>query len=95
LEQLSVKFLKTTNNYLYKNKIEINSIEILKQKTINSDKILVKALSPVEAHTTNYDNDTKSTYYHSPFEAKFSDLINENINLEEEVKKYLDEEDED
>ncbi len=79
LEQLSVKFLKTTNNYLHKNKIEINSIEILKQKTINSDKILVKALSPVETHTTNYDNDIKSTYYHSPFEEKFGDLINENM----------------
>jgi len=71
--------VKIGNNQLY-----ISSIEVYKNRTFDNT-IKIKILSPITVYSTLYKNDGKSkkTYYYTPYEKEFKDLIHDNI-----IKKY-------
>lgn len=78
---------QTAKNFALSTKIEIaginftvTSIEIVSADKIESDKIRINAVEPVEVHSTLSKSDgTKKTYYYSPKEKEFSQLINSNL----------------
>ena len=52
----------------------------MKPPDINSESIKTKAISPIEVHSTLSKGDgKKKTYYYTPFEKEFPELINLNI----------------
>ncbi|MFA5878933.1 MAG: CRISPR-associated endoribonuclease Cas6 [Candidatus Margulisiibacteriota bacterium] len=64
-------------------KVVVSSVEI-KKLEIKEPKIKIKMLSPMTVYSTLTNGDKKKTYYYSPFEADFTELISENLR-----KKYL------
>ncbi len=60
------------------NRLSLKEIAVLKSGKIDSSRIKVKTLSPIEVHTTFEVNGKKKTYYYNPKESDFSKLINEN-----------------
>ncbi|MFX0548653.1 CRISPR-associated endoribonuclease Cas6 [Hathewaya histolytica] len=61
--------------------IMIESVNILKCN-IEED-MEIYTLSPITVYSTFQHNEKKKTYYYSPFESEFSELIRENL-----IKKY-------
>ncbi len=58
----------------------VSSVEIFEDDNITQNKIRIKTLNPVEVHSTLLKADgTKKTYYYSPAESEFQDLINKNL----------------
>ncbi len=60
------------------NIVSLKEIAVLKQAEINTSKILIKTLSPIEVHSTFEIEGKKKTHYYTPFEEDFNRLINEN-----------------
>ncbi|MGR3219793.1 MAG: CRISPR-associated endoribonuclease Cas6 [Candidatus Anammoxibacter sp.] len=80
LEQIAKNIIANENVMLGKNKMSISSVEIIKDEDIKSDKIRVNALTPIEVHSTLTKGDgAKKTYYYSPSETEYSELINANL----------------
>ncbi|GAX59407.1 uncharacterized protein of RAMP superfamily [Candidatus Scalindua japonica] len=62
------------------NKMSISSVEIIKNDEITENKIRINALTPIEIHSTLLKGDgSKKTYYYSPSETEYSELISENL----------------
>ncbi len=60
--------------------MSISSVEIIKDDDITGNKIRINALTPIETHSTLLKGDgSKKTYYYSPSESEYSELINENL----------------
>jgi len=58
----------------------VSAIEIIEDDDIIQNKIRIKTITPIEVHSTILDeNGSKKTYYYSPVEIKFFDLINKNL----------------
>ena len=82
-EEFTENLVKADDIKIGKNTLFLSSVEVFMKK-INSKKIKIKMLSPVVVYSTLKKADgTKKTYYYSPFESEFSDLISKNI-----LKKY-------
>ncbi len=64
-------------------KIVVSSVEI-KKLEIKEPQIKIKMLSPMTVYSTLTNGDKKKTYYYSPFETDFTELIASNLK-----KKYL------
>ncbi len=80
LEQTAKNFATSTEINIAGNRLVINSIEIIPDENIETGKIRINAVEPVEVHSTLSKADgTRKTYYYSPKEKEFSDLINANI----------------
>lgn len=62
--------------------IFVESVEI-KKITISNNSIGIKMLSPMTVYSTLSNPEQKKTYYYSPFEKEFSELIEKNLQ-----KKY-------
>ena len=79
LESLAIYLLKRQFIKLGGNLCRFASIEV--ESPINVDgSVLVKAISPISVHRTLYDKEgRKKTYYFSPWEAEFSELILDNL----------------
>ena len=62
------------------NVTNVSSIEIFEDDNITQDKIRIKTLNPIEVHSTLFKADgSKKTYYYSPAESEFQELINKNL----------------
>ena len=62
------------------NAMSISSVEIIKDDEITGNRIRINALTPIETHSTLSKGDgSKKTYYYSPSESEYSELINENL----------------
>ena len=71
--------IKLGNSYLRPVGVEVSISEKMKSP------LITKALSPITVYSTlQSGNGKKKTYYYSPFEDDFSELIRENI-----IKKYI------
>ena len=75
--------LKKQEFYLDKNKVFIEEIKVLKRPEFKEKRIKIKMLSPLTVYSTFESSDKKKTYYYSPQESEFSQLLKENLK-----KKY-------
>ncbi len=83
-EEFTSSIIKLNEVVLWKNRLYVSSIEVFTKK-FNKEKILIKMLSPITIYSTLKKPDgKKKTYYYSPFEKEFSELIEKNI-----IKKYI------
>lgn len=58
----------------------VSSIATIDDTKITQNKIRIKTVNPIEVHSTLLKADgTKKTYYYSPAENEFNDLINKNM----------------
>ncbi len=90
IEQFAKNLILKEEFYLGKNRIKLHSVEILKPVEVLKNKIKVKALSPIEAHSTLLKGDgSKKTYYYSPAEKEFSELVN--LNLKKKWEAFYNE----
>jgi CRISPR-associated endoribonuclease Cas6 len=80
LEQLAGNFIKSESVSLGNNALNVASVEIIKNPAVNSDSIKVKAVTPIEVHSTfTLENGKKKTHYYTPFEEDFSGLVESNL----------------
>jgi len=80
LEQTASNLIKNEKVRLENNELYINSISVLKRDKITNDKTIIRAISPIENHTTLIKPDGKKlTYYYTPYEKEFSELTNNNL----------------
>ncbi len=78
IEEIGNEMLKREYFKIGRNRVRVNSVEV-SDKTIENDKIKVKMLSPITIYSTLLRADgKKKTYYYSPFEKEFSELISQN-----------------
>lgn len=77
LEQVAENFVKKDQCILGDNILTIKAISVLKRPILNNHVVKIKALTPISTRTT--DIKTKKYKTHSPFDAKFSELINKNL----------------
>ena len=78
IEELGNEMLTKEDLKIGRNNVKVNSIEISKPD-FKENKIKIKALSPITIYSTLKKADgKKKTYYYSPFEKEFSQLISEN-----------------
>ncbi len=83
-EEFTEKMVKTDDIKIGRNRLILNSVEVF-MKRINKNKLTVKMLSPITVYSTLKKSDgSKKTYYYSPFEKEFSELVGKNI-----LKKYI------
>ncbi len=83
IEELCNSILQREYLEIEINKLKVKSIEFLQEPTIGED-VTVYTLSPIVVYSTLFTRDgKKKTYYYSPTEKEFSELITRNLN-----KKY-------
>lgn len=83
-ESFTENLVRMDDLKLARSKILLSSVEVF-MKRIVKNKVTIKILSPVVVYSTLKKGDgSKKTYYYSPFEPEFSELIRKNI-----VKKYI------
>lgn len=63
------------------NMVSVKEVRCTKNILKSGDKVYTK--SPIVTYSTFQDNEKKKTYYYSPFESEFSELIRKNL-----IKKY-------
>lgn len=83
ISELGNTLLKTDNLRIFKNRVHVESIKVHPEPEIK-DEIKIKMLSPVVVYSTLITKDgKKKTYYYSPYEDEFTELIDKNLR-----KKY-------
>lgn len=84
LTQLSNSLLLSNHITLSNENLFVKSLEV-KNELINSDKVIVRTLSPITVYSTLYRAEGgKYTCYYSPKDKEFGKLVSENI-----IKKYV------
>lgn len=79
IESLVTTLLKEPERYLGKNRIGIGSVEV-ESLPPYQDSIRVRTLSPITLYSTLKTADgRRKTYYYTPFEREWSELIIENL----------------
>ena len=80
LTQFASNIIKARDLNFGNNRVSVESIAVMKKKTINGGSIMIRALTPIEVHSTFIKPDgRKLTYYYNPFEDGFAKLVNENL----------------
>ncbi|TYB30540.1 MAG: CRISPR-associated endoribonuclease Cas6 [Candidatus Mcinerneyibacterium aminivorans] len=80
IEEIAKGVMKHDKVKLKNNIMKVKSVDVLKKRDIENDKIKVNALTPIEVHETLYKpNGDKKTYYYTPFENEFNKRVNENL----------------
>jgi len=83
ISELGNTLLKDDNLELVKNRVHVASMRIHPEPEIK-DEIKIRLLSPLVIYSTLTTGDgKKKTYYYSPYEEEFADLIDKNLR-----KKY-------
>jgi len=83
IQEIGEELLTKEKVKIGKNSVSVKSIEV-ENNLIDDEKVKIKMLSPITIYSTLYKaNGKKKTYYYSPFEEEFSELISENAR-----KKY-------
>ena len=91
LEEIAKNTITNDTLQLGNNYLSVRSINVLKQPVFNGDPVKVKAVTPIEIHSTFQKPDGKKiTHYYTPFEREFNDMIN--INLKDKWKALFKEE---
>ncbi len=79
LEKLATGSLLNTNINLGGNNVVLHEISIVNSLIDYENNVTVKALSPIEVHSTFEIRKRKKTYYYSAFDPEFARLVNENM----------------
>jgi len=80
IEQVVQNIIISENVMLLDNVAIVSSVEIQEDINIIKNKIRIKTINPIEVHSTLQKMDgVKKTYYYSPAEIEFQDLINKNL----------------
>jgi len=80
LEYMAKTILVNSNLFIGNNKLIVSSIGICPSVKIYKNRIDIKAITPIEVHTTLKTDDNKNkTYYYSPFEKEFSEMVDSNL----------------
>lgn len=75
IQQFAETLLKSPQVTLSRNSLIISNIEVLPRPPSQND-VTIRMLSPVTVYSTLFSaNGKKKTYYYSPFEEEFSQLI--------------------
>lgn len=82
ITDLAETLMKSDELYLGNNRVKLNSINVHKP-VVFSEKVRIRMLSPVVAHTTEEIQGSKKTTYFSPWDTPFDSLILSNLH-----KKY-------
>ncbi|MBI2487203.1 MAG: CRISPR-associated endoribonuclease Cas6 [Deltaproteobacteria bacterium] len=78
IEEIAEELMRKESAKILSQKVSLNSVEV-SDLAINQDKLKIKMLSPITIYSTLSRADgKKKTYYYSPFEKEFSQLISEN-----------------
>jgi len=80
LEQLAKNILQRSFAVIGSNRLTTSCISVFNSDHIDTNSIIVRALTPVEVHSTfKLDNGRKKTHYYTPYEKEFGELVNSNI----------------
>jgi len=85
LEQFAVnisksEFIQIGHEFPFDNRLLVSSIDVIKEERFIESCIKVKAITPIETHSTfRTGADHKKTHYYTPFEEEFSQMVNENL----------------
>ena len=80
LRDFSANLIKTQNLQLGNNELYVNAVEVYKEKTPKTNEIKVKALTPIEVHSSlKKANGKHKTYYYHPHEDEFAEMVDANI----------------
>jgi CRISPR-associated endoribonuclease Cas6 len=85
LEQFAVNISKCESveigrEFPFNNRLVVSSIDIIKEERFTNPVIKVKAITPIETHSTFRTADNlKKTHYYTPFEAEFSQMVDMNL----------------
>ncbi len=80
IESIAYNMAKQENFRLGSNNLFLSSISMVKNYPIRSESVKIKALSPIEAHSTVEKQDGKKlTHYYSPFESEFETILADNL----------------
>jgi CRISPR-associated endoribonuclease Cas6 len=85
LEQFAVNISKCDSLEIgrvfpFANRLVVSSIDIIKEVRFTGPIIKVKAITPIEAHSTFRTADNqKKTHYYTPFEEDFSQMVDMNL----------------
>ncbi len=79
LEKFASGIFKNGEQFLGQNRLNVESVSIIKQLKIEREKIIVKALTPIEVHSTFEHNSSKKTYYYAATDSDFENLVNLNM----------------
>jgi len=80
IEQFATNFIKQDFIQINSQKAYINSVNVLKNPEISKNSIKIRAITPIEVHSTlKKENGKKLTHYYTPFDKEFKELINANL----------------
>ncbi|UMZ72704.1 CRISPR-associated endoribonuclease Cas6 [Natranaerofaba carboxydovora] len=83
LRDLANNFMLSDSIYLFNHKLKVTQIKTI-EDLVNTNKILVRAISPITTYTTYERRDgSKFTHYFKPEEQAFQHLVEENV-----INKY-------
>jgi len=79
ISELANAFLRSSEVNLCGNKLSVASIEIPRRPNLD-DRLICRTLSPITVYSTLRKADgSKKTYYYSPFEDEFNELLTKNL----------------
>ncbi|MGQ9622930.1 MAG: CRISPR-associated endoribonuclease Cas6 [Candidatus Caldatribacteriaceae bacterium] len=78
MEEMAKGLLRQGQVYLGKNRLTVGSIQV-RSTTVTQDCITVRMLSPLTVYSTFNSTNKSFTYYYSPFEPRFFELVRENL----------------
>ncbi len=80
LEQVAKNIVISEKVRIGSNITTVSTIEIIEDYDVTNKKLRVQTVNPIEVHSTLFKADgAKKTYYYSPAENEFQDLINKNL----------------
>jgi CRISPR-associated endoribonuclease Cas6 len=85
LEQFAVNISKSEyihigGEFPFNNILMVSSIDIIRMERITQSSTVVKAITPIENHSTfRTEEGRKKTHYYTPFEKEFSLMVDENL----------------
>lgn len=85
LEQFASNILKAQEVWIghefpFNNRLLVSSVDVIKEMHFMEGNAKVKAITPIEVHSTFRTNEeSKKTHYYTPFEKEFSGMIDENL----------------
>jgi len=84
MTQFASNIIRVRDLNFGENTVSVESISVMKNQAIDNDSITIRALTPIEVHSTLVKPDGKKlTYYYNPLESEFGRLINDNL-----IKKW-------
>jgi CRISPR-associated endoribonuclease Cas6 len=85
LEQFAVnisksEYIRIGTSFPFDNRLLVLSIDVIKEERFTEPSLKVKAITPIETHSTfRLGDGRKKTHYYTPFEEEFSQMVDENL----------------